>query len=215
MRSNRNIAGSALLFSHLLLLVASVLMAFSALIYLILNVFFGQGSSQTLYWLAFSPNADHLMINLSCGGLFIVGVALACLVILSNRFRTAKPYSRLRVYVLFATVLAAVFMMGAEFTRSLSLGWPAYWETVDSATLDTHRYHLLLYSSDWATSWGKYYSLYECDSLDWFCREVTFIPKRSAGDSPDVQTIRLVTDVTSNVIIVEVNGANAFTHYSK
>ncbi len=202
------------LYGSRILLAVAVCMAFTALIYLILNLFFGQGSLHPIYWLAYSSITDDAIVGPLCGSVLIVWSAFAALAILSYRFKDFKPYAREGVLAVLGTLIAIVLMLGAYFIRFYQSGPEAGWETIDNVSLNAHTYHLLLYSGDWADSWTRNYHLYECDSLDIFCSEVTITPQIAGRISLDGK-IGLVTDTAANTIVIESDGVTVFTYHSK
>jgi hypothetical protein len=215
MKSKTRLVRYPFLFGNLILLAVSGLLVFAALLYMILNLFFGQWSAHPIYWVAFSDNAEDLTVNGFFGAVLLIWAVFAVLAVMSYLFRQAKPYALLGAKAVFTTLVAVGLMFGAYFIRLFQVGPLAYWETVDTVTLNAHTYHLLLYASDWAESWSRFYHLYECDSLDLFCVELTTLPQSTGGITPDVRTISLVADPASNALSIEVNGTDAFVHYSR
>lgn len=192
---------------------ASVLIAFVALIYLLLNLFFGQGSGHPIYWLAFTSRTDDLMWSLLCGSGIVTWGMFTFLAVLSFPFKAAKPFAHIGAKAALTTFAAGILMFGAYCVRFFQSGPLAYGQTVDNVTLNAHTYHLLLYAGDWDESWSRYYHLYECDGLDLFCTELTILPQSTGGIAPDVQEIHLLADTNSNTVSINANGAVTFTYH--
>lgn len=155
------------------------------ILYLLALVFFPLSASVTIY---------HLFISNPVYGpllLFTLALFVGALVV----------ETRLGVIILFC----ALFLAGASYCGHFyQTGFFTYEEEVDVMRFDYHVYHLLLWIPDVVEA-PFYYSLYECDSFDVFCRQVDSVShfELNRVGIEEVETVSLVGD---DSVKIEING---------
>jgi hypothetical protein len=141
---------------------------------------YGLVGQQFIYWWVMQPAYYQIVVDLVC----VIGLVVTLLL------RNVRWYVRVLVVIPF------LVMLPVSFVQVFRLNFLTYPEHVSSVTFQNHVYHMSFtppFSTPYAT-----FTLYECDSMGWWCHVV----ERVSAPIEGRQSAVLVANDESNTLSI-------------